>query len=326
LKVSSRLRNRHTFHHVWIRSRHVMGLLCVTVMLAGATQQSDNPDQPLKGPDGVTALSGQVMGINGQGLVGVELSVGASHTLTDQAGRFLLTYVIPGKTVLQIDGRRAGAKRNVDYGFYEIRVEAKAHQTTVLPFRNWLSPIDHASEVEVESPTRSEVIVRTPAMPDFELHIPAGVVIRDVDGNIVKKVGIIVAPSNHVPAPVPQQLTLSVVPIPQPGGACLYDAHGGVGTATMVFPNLNKQLPKARATLWRYEPDGDGWTPYGMGTVSADGQQIVPDAGAVITDFGSAECVPKTRTRQPPPKRPDLKWSQSGGSVAAPTNNANVKQ
>jgi hypothetical protein len=61
-------------------------------LLSGAVQPADNlPDQPLQGPDGVTSLSGQVMDIEGKGLAGVELIVGASHTYTNDAGRFLLT-------------------------------------------------------------------------------------------------------------------------------------------------------------------------------------------------------------------------------------------
>jgi hypothetical protein len=302
----------------WLSLR-AAGLLCATVMLTAAMPKADNlPDHPLKAPDGVTALSGQVMDVDGKGLAGVELIVGASHTLSDDAGRFLLTYVIPGKTVLQIDGRKAGAKHNTDYGFYEVRVVAQAGRTTVLPFRNWLAPIDHAHDVTIESPTRSAVVVRTPALPDFELHIPAGVVIRDVDGKIVKRVGITAVPSDRVPVPLPQSLTLPAVPSLQPGAACLYDAQGGIGTATMVFPNVDKELPKARATLWRYEPDGNGWAPYGMGTVSADGRQIIPDTGVVITDFGSAECEPAKRTRQPPLKRPDMRKFNPVGSSAGP--------
>jgi hypothetical protein len=307
--------NHLSFQCFWALVWRTVGILCATVLLSGAAQNADNfPDRPLHGPDGITSLSGQVMDIDGKGLAGVELIVGDSHTLTDDSGRFLLTYVIPGKTVLQIDGRRAGAKRNSDYGFYEVRVEAHAGFTTVLPFRNWLAPIDHAHDVTIESPTRSEVIVRTPALPDFELRIPAGVVIRDVDGNIVRQVGITAVPSKRVPVPLPDNFTLPAVPAIQPGAACLYDAQGGVGTATMVFPNVEKELPKARATLWRYEPDANGWAPYGMGTVSADGRQIIPDAGVVITDFGSAECEPGKRTRQPPLQRPDLRRSGSMNS------------
>src|SRR5665647_2403152 len=93
---------RNLFELVRRFSLRVAGLVCATVLLTGAVQKADNlPDHPLQGPDGVTSLSGQVMDIDGNGLPGVELSVGTSRTLTDDAGRFLLTYVIPGKTVLQ---------------------------------------------------------------------------------------------------------------------------------------------------------------------------------------------------------------------------------
>ena len=283
-----------------------VGLVCAAGLLTAATPHPDNlPDRPLQGAEGVTSLSGQVMDVTGQGLAGVELSVGASHTVTDNAGRFLLPYVIPGKTVLQIDGRRAGAKRDVDYGFHEVSVEAAPGQTTVLPFRNWLTRINHTHDVVIESPTRSEVVVRTPAFPDFELRIPAGVAIRDVDCKVVRRVGITAVPSNRLPAPLPEKLEVPMVPLIHPGAACLYDAKGGVGTATMVFPNFLRELPKARAVLWRYEPDGNGWAPYGMGSVSADGRQVVPDPGVVITDFGSAECEPGKATRQPPIERPE---------------------
>lgn len=260
-------------------------------------------DAPLQGPDGVTSLSGRVVDLDGRGLPGVELSAVGAKATSDASGRFLLTYVQPGAGVLHIDGRHAGAKRDADYGFYQARVEARAGQTTVLPYKNWLPLIDHGHEVSLNVPTRSEVVVRTPANPDLELRIDAGVVIRDVDGHEVRRVGITAVPADRTPVPLPANANIPTFFVIQPGAACLYDAKGGIGTARLVFPNFDKELPKARATLWRYEPDGNGWAPYGQGTVSSDGRQVIPDEGAVLTDFSSAECDPATRTRQPPPRR-----------------------
>jgi len=279
-------------------------LICAAILLMGLSRKADNlPDTPLQGPSGVTSLSGQVVDLNGHGLPGVELMVGVERTLSDVNGRFLLSYATPGKTVLQIDGRRAGTKRDTDHGYYQVRVEAVAGRTTVLPFKSWLPRIDHSHDVTIASPTTSEVVVRNPQMPDFELRIAAGVVIRDVDGQVVTRVGITPVPSDRAPVPVPEQFDVPMVPTMHPGAACLYDARGGIGTARMIFPNFAHELPRARAVLWRYEPDANGWAAYGMGTVSADGRQIVPDPGVVITDFYSAECDPTTRTRQPPPAR-----------------------
>jgi hypothetical protein len=269
----------------------------------GVTRRADDlPESPLQGPSGVTSLSGQAVDLDGHGLPGVQFSVGGAHAYSDDRGRFLLTNVIPGQTVLQIDGRHAGAKHDTDHGYYQARVETLPGHTTVLPFKNWLPRIDHSHDVTIASPTRSEVVVRNPAMPDFELRIAAGVVIRDVDGEVVTRVGITPVPSDRTPVPLPEVLKVPVVPIMQPGAACLYDAKGGIGTARMIFPNFAHELPRARATLWRYEPDANGWTAYGMGTVSSDGRQVVPDPGVVITDLASAECDPATRTRQPPPQ------------------------
>ena len=277
----------------------VAGVACAEPLRPG----DNKPDAPLQGPDGVTAISGQVVDLDGRGLPGVELSAVGAKTTSDANGRFLLTYVRPGPGVLHIDGRRAGVKRDADYGFYQARVEAKAGQTNVLPYKNWLPLIDHSHDVTLSVPTRDEVVVRTPAAPDLELRIDAGVVIRDVDGREVRRVGITAVPADRTPVPLPANANIPTFFVIQPGAACLYDAQGGIGTARLVFPNFDKELPKARATLWRYEPDGNGWAPYGQGTVSSDGRQVIPDAGVVLTDFSSAECDPATRTRQPPPER-----------------------
>jgi hypothetical protein len=278
---------------------------------ASASKYSDSrPDDPLQGPSGVTALSGQVVDVDGQGLAGVELTVGTSHARSDERGRFLITYVIPGVTVLQIDGRRAGVKRNADHGFYEARVEARAGLTTVLPFKSWLPLIDHAHDVTITSPTRSNVVVRTPSIAGLELRIPPGVVVRDVDDKVVTRVSITAMPADRTPVPLPSDFGISTFYTIQPGAACLYDGKGGIGTATLVLPNFTKELPKARAIMWRYEPDALGWVGFGVGVVSADGTQIVPEPGVVLTDFSSGECDPKSKLRHPPPERVRVRTDQ----------------
>ena len=140
-------------------------LSVASVAWADPLSPGDNkPNAPLQGPDGVTSLSGQVVDLDGRGLPGVELSAVGAKTTSDAGGRFLLTYVQPGASVLHIDGRHAGAKRDADYGFYQARVEAKAGQTNVLSYKNWLPLIDHSHDVTLNVPTRGEVVVRTPAL------------------------------------------------------------------------------------------------------------------------------------------------------------------
>ena len=271
-------------------------------------QQPDLP--PLQAASGVTALSGRVVDLDGRGLPGVVVADNSEQTTTDAQGRWVLGPVTVGASVLRIDARHAGAKRERDHGFYELRVEAQPGRTTVLPWVSWLAPVDHKHDVAIPSPTTSEVVVRTPDVPNLELRIPAGTVVRDVDGKVVKRVGITAVPFDRLPFPVPRSFRLPVFFTIQPGAACLYTADGGIGRAQMRYPNWGEELPRARATFWRYEPDANGWAPHGMGTVSADGRQVVPDAGVEIYDFGSAECDPATRSHMDPPTRPDLRQHQ----------------
>lgn len=260
------------------------------------------PSAPMEASSGITAIAGEVVDMNGVGLAGVKVAEGASSFITGADGKFLVSYAIVGKGVLQIDGRHVGPQR-LDYGLYQVTVRALPGKTTVLPFKNWLPLIDHSHDVVVPSPTTGPVVIANPALPGLELHIPAGVVVRDADGAVVTKLGITAMPADKLPVPLLSHFDQGPQFTIQPGAACLYDSKGGIGTAQVVLPNSAHLLPKARATFFRYEPDVEGWSPYGMGLVSTDGSQIVPDAATVLTDFASAECDPKTKSRPNPSTR-----------------------
>jgi hypothetical protein len=254
------------------------------------------PTQPIPG---VTSLTGQIVDQQGHGLPGVQLLAGSSNTETNAQGQFLLSYVRPGQNLLQIDARHAGISHNADHGFYEIRVDAKPGQITALPYKSWLPLIDHKHDVVMASPTTDPVIIGTPDLPGLELHIPKGIVVKDVDGNPVTHVGITIMPKDHTPFPLPDWTALPVFYTIQPGAACLYDTEGHPAAAQLVYPNSQKELPDARFGFWRYDPAGVGWILHGIGIVSQDGKQVVPDARTVITNFGgSAECDPHSRARR----------------------------
>ena len=260
------------------------------------------PEHAAAAPNGVTAIAGEVVDMNGAGLPGVMIAEGSQSVVTKADGRFLLTYAIPGKGVLQIDGRAAGARR-ADHGLYQVAVDAAPGKTTVLPFKSWLPVIDHAHDIAIQNPTPGPIVISNPALPGVEIHIPAGVVIRDADGAPVKSIGITPLPAGKWPVPPPQYLDASASFTVQPGASCLYDAQGGVGVAQVVVPNSANRAPKARVQFFRYEPDAGGWRGYGGGSVSADGKTILPDAATVLTDFASAECDPKTKSRPAPAQR-----------------------
>jgi RHS repeat-associated protein len=247
------------------------------------------PPPPLTAPDGVTALSGHVETTEGLPLPGVVISDGAGRTVTDENGRFIIANVSAGSSILVIDGRQtATAQGAVDYGYYEARINAVEGKTTILPFISYLPKIDHRHDVTISSPTKKALVVKCATIPGLELRIPAGAVITDPDGKPVTHIGITKIPIDRTPFPLPQNVSVPVYFTAQPGSARITSIDGKWLGAQVVYPNYNHLLPKARGTFWRYDPDSLGWTPYGIGTVTADARQVVPSAGTRIYNLTGA--------------------------------------
>lgn len=258
---------------------------------------------------GVTAVSGRVLETQGAALAGVVLRLGALRTETDRDGLFLLEGVAAGEAVLVIDGRHAtsrGEADAIDHGLYEARIRVEAGQTTQLSWVSWLPRIDHEHDVALASPVAEDAVARTPEVPGLELRIPKGAVLTGLDGEVVRHVGLTPIPVNRPPFPLPRNVEVPVYFTAQPGGAVISSAKGEWLGAQVVYPNYNKELPKARGLFWRYEPDSLGWSPYGMGTVTADGSQMVPDPGTRIyalsgAMFNGGPGVPPPDGPPPPP-------------------------
>jgi RHS repeat-associated protein len=255
--------------------------------------------------DGITAVAGRVLATDGTPLQGVVLRFGAVRTRTDQNGLYILENVAPGEAVLVIDGRQArepNASESVDHGMHETRVRAEAGRTTALPWVSWLPRIDHANEVVLNVPSTEDAVARTPAVPGLELRIPKGAVLTGIDGEAVTRVGLTAIPINRPPFPLPRNVEVPVYFTAQPGGAVISSTDGQWLGMQVVYPNYGKALPKARGVFWRYEPDGLGWSPYGLGTVTADGSQVVPDPATRIYALSGAMF---SEGGAPPPKGPN---------------------
>ena len=247
---------------------------------------------PLTAPHGVTALSGRIVTTEGAALQKVQVRNGSSRALTDEQGRFLLTGVSPGTSVMIIDAREVGPNRNTDYGYYEVQVTAVAGETTTLPFKSWLPKIDHAHDVTIASPTTSEVVIKNPDIPGFEFHLPPGAVITGPDHKPVTKIGITPVPVTRTPYPLPTNVRVPMYFTVQPGGATITGDDGQWLGAQVWYPNVDHQLPGARGSFWRYDPYHLGWSIYGVGSVTADGQHVVPDPDTRVYDFTSAMFNP----------------------------------
>jgi len=243
---------------------------------------------PLQASPGETALAGQVLLLNGKAAVNVTLRLGNQVAQTDATGRFLLTGVTTGWYTLLIDGFSASTS-NRRYGQYETRVHiTDTGKTTVLPYTSWLPRTDTEHTFNLSSPTSAETVVTSPYIPGLELHIPKDTVIRDRAGQVVTQVSITPIPVDRPPFPLPTGYVPVYFTI-QPGGAYLQgiDPSSAKG-AQLVYPNYRHEAPGARLDFWNYDPVDKGWYVYGQGTVSSDGQHVVPDAGVAIYEFTGA--------------------------------------
>ena len=262
----------------------------------------------LEAPPGMTAVAGRVLqSEDGKPLAGVVLRIGNTRTSTDVNGLFLVRGIDAGKQVLIIDGRKAIVRGNdgeVDHGIYEARITVEAGNTTKLTWVSWLPIIDHANEVTINGPLEKDVVARAPAIPGLELRLPKGAVLTGIDGEKVDHVGLTAIPVNRTPYPLPRNVSVPVYFTAQPGGATISSANGDWLGAQVVYPNYDHQLPKSRGTFWRYEPYGQGWTTYGIGAVTEDVTQVVPDPLTRVYALTGAMFNFQTPAPNGPPPNP----------------------
>ncbi|MGH8546891.1 MAG: DUF6531 domain-containing protein, partial [Gammaproteobacteria bacterium] len=268
---------------------------------------------PLMARPGITALAGQVLDLKGRPLAKVVLKVGfeSSGAQTDETGRFLIENIEAGWGELIIDGREARRRRNdhssdlappENHGVFEYGLKIKEGETNVLAFTIWLPKIDTQHTQRIPAPTTSEVIVTNPKIPGLELHIPPGTTITDHEGKLVREVSLTRIPLDRTPFPLPKGVVPPVYFTAQPGGAYL-QANGNVG-ARIYYPNNFKQLPGGRHEFWHYDTGYRGWYVYGLGTVTEDGKQIIPDPGISIYEFTGAMAGDLSDRPEPVPPCP----------------------
>ncbi len=236
----------------------------------------------LRAPRGTTALAGQTLKLDGAPLAGVRISVsGSSRSVrTDRSGRFLLTGLRAGHRVLTVDGRRV-SKRGQRFGAHQVGVDLGKGKTTVMDSTIWMSVLDRAGDIRLPKRLRRPMTLTNPAMPGFEVRLPAGSVVRDKRGRQVRTLNLTPVPLDRPPFPLPH-FQVPVYFTLQPGGVSLSKG------AQVVYPNYMQLAPGQRVDFWNYDPKRRGWFVYGKGTVTEDGKQMVPDKGVRIWDFTGA--------------------------------------
>ncbi|UEP39789.1 DUF6531 domain-containing protein (plasmid) [Burkholderia ambifaria] len=267
-------------------------------------KMADSPLQklpPLAAGPGVTALSGQVLFMNGTAAANITMKLGSQSTLTDATGRFLLSGVGAGPQTLVIDGSSAN-RPGKTLGYFEALVTLDAGKTTVLPYTSWMPLIDTPHSVKFDSPTTSEVVITTPYVPGLEVHIPKGAVLRDRAGHVINELSLTPIPVDRPPFPLPTRYVPVYFTL-QPGGGHVegVDAASAQG-ARVFYPNYHHGAPGSVLDFWNYDPALKGWYVYGQGKIAANGQQIVPDPGVAIYEFtGAMVSLPSNAPPNGPP-------------------------
>lgn len=240
---------------------------------------------PLRAAPGVTALSGQILLLNGRPIAGITLKLGEKSAITDQTGRFLIIDLSPGQHTLTIDGRSASAPERT-YGVFLAHTYVKESETTVLAYTIWMPKIDTAHAVQISSPLGADLIVRTPLIPGLELHLPRGSVIRDHEGRPARTISITPIPVDRPPFPLPTGVDTPVYFTIQPGGGFIDTPNTAWPSgARVVYPNLKGARAGTSFDFWNYDPEERGWHVYGQGKVNGGGGQVIPNPGAILYRF-----------------------------------------
>jgi RHS repeat-associated protein len=261
-----------------------------------STWETHRPPSPwqslpaLEAEPGVTAVAGQVLTLDGRPLRGVTLAIDSDATRTDNTGRFLLrlAHGEAFRREMGIDGSTANRADKV-YGFFEYGLTVSAGTTTVLPFTIWMPRLDVTHEVTIPSPTTAETVITTPYVPGLELHLPPRTIVRDEAGKPVTRLGITPIPVDRPPFPLAKNIDVPVYFTVQPGSAYVRSYGAGGSGAWVVYPNYRRtSAPGQVLQFFHYDPEEKDWYVYGLGTVTPDGTQVVPDANTRLYEFTGA--------------------------------------
>ena len=272
----------------------------------GDSQPVAERQQPLEAAAGVTAVSGEIRNLRDQPVPGVKVSIGDVEYVTDATGRFLIEGIESARHLLVVDGRDVSLLGESRYGVFMDRVPVEAGKTNVLPFVIWLPDLDLDTRTSLLLSPVQPTVVTSPRIPGLEVTIPAGTVLRGHDGNLLTEITLTPLPTDRPPFPSQFDDRFGVFVTTQQGGAALETLDGSPSPGmSITYPNNHGLAPGSRVDLWAMDAPGMGWYVYGQGTVSEDGEQVVPDEGAVVHHLSCASTgLPDFAPQTGPPASP----------------------
>ncbi|HEX4954506.1 MAG TPA: RHS repeat-associated core domain-containing protein [Thermoanaerobaculia bacterium] len=239
----------------------------LTTSFLGRTVVADPLQTPLAG------VVVSMLGRDGQG----NATGCAGQTVTDAAGNFALTNLpaeCVGPQLIRWDGRTATAPPG-QYAGLDVVFTLTAGQATVSPVLVHLPRIDGSETffVEQNAPFDQTHVFET--IPNLSVTVYAGTVFTLLDGSQPDPFPLIgvQVPIDRLPddmPPPPGQVTPFIVAF-QPANATASQP------VAVWFPNLLATPPGTQMPLITLDPTLGLMVPYGTGTISADGRQVVPD-------------------------------------------------
>jgi RHS repeat-associated protein len=252
---------------------------------------------------GTSTLSGRVLAAKDNvPIPGVTIKLNGQTTSTDTAGNFLMQNVPAGPQIVFIDGETA-SNAQVLYPIVPVPVTIVAGQDNHLP---WPASLHEMSRNYTPINPSQETVVTDPAVPNFELRIPAGAQIIGWDGQPNTQVSVSVVPiDRNTLAPVEStdgklSTDLFLFNFGKPGGG------NPTQPIPVTLPNTWGNEPGTAIDLYYYDesltpdPNSNQWKLFGQGHVSDDGTKIVSDPGVGIPKF----CCGGARAAPPPPPAP----------------------
>ncbi len=238
-----------------------------TTSFIGRTVVDDAAQTPLAG------VSVSMLGKNGQG--GVTGCSGA--TTSDAAGNFALTSLTAactGPQLVGFDGLTASAPPG-KYAGVNLIYTFTAGSVTASPVLVHLPRIDDKETFLVKQDHSQDQTYAFSSIPGLSVTVYKNTIFTMPDGtqpDPFPLVGVRV-PIDRLPdykAPVPTMMLVFIVAF-QPANS------KASRPAAVYYPNTINNSPGENMPLLTLDPTRGTMVPYGTGTVSADGRQIVPD-------------------------------------------------
>jgi RHS repeat-associated protein len=242
-------------------------VLPVTTSFAGRAVVADTSETPLAGVT-ITFLgkddNGNPTGCTGQ-------------TVADAAGNFMFTNLpaaCTGRQLVRYDGLTATSPLG-DYAGVDLVYDIVAGQVTVSPVLVHLPRIDDKETVMVQQNAPTDQTFHFQSIPGLSLTVYAGTTFKLVNGSQPNPFPLtaVQVPVDRLPdakPPNPQMMMVFIVAF-QPANA---EASQPVA---VYYPNTINTPPGTNMVLMTLDPTKGTMVPYGTGTVSTNGAQVIPD-------------------------------------------------